>query len=183
MDPTSRVGTQYVAFLRGINVGGRTIKMEELRACFSDLGFKDVRTLLASGNVIFTSPSPDAQYLKTMIGDAIKRRFGYQVSIIIRRLDAITQLVASDPFKDIPVTPATRLYVSFLSKPVIPRIKLPYATDDEGLRILKVTDGEVLSVVTLTPATGTLDAMSILEGIFGKSITMRSWNTVCKLLK
>lgn len=62
---------EYAAFLRGVNVGGRVIKMAELKACFERVGFGDVRTFLQSGNVIFGSNSSEPAWRLQKVNPSI----------------------------------------------------------------------------------------------------------------
>jgi len=106
---------EYVAFLRGINVrGNNKTGIEELRQMFVSLGFASVKTVLASGNVIF-----ETQETKTGLAQAIEQKisksFGIDGSVILRTVDDIEALVGADPFKNIKVTPQTKLYVTFLA--------------------------------------------------------------------
>ena len=64
--------TRYVAFLRAINVGGRRVKMHHLRELFESLGFSNVETFIASGNVIFDSPAEDTRKLEQRIEDHLR---------------------------------------------------------------------------------------------------------------
>jgi uncharacterized protein (DUF1697 family) len=76
---------KYVAFLRGINVGGNNIiKMEDLRAEFEKMEFKLVKTYIQSGNVIFTSDSTDIQKLETTIEKGLAKKFSYDAKILVR---------------------------------------------------------------------------------------------------
>ena len=75
---------KYIAFLRAINVGGRTIKMDHLRTLFAQMGFADVATFIASGNVIFDSPETDTVVLERTIEDGLQDMLGYRVDTFIR---------------------------------------------------------------------------------------------------
>jgi uncharacterized protein (DUF1697 family) len=174
--------TKYVALLRGINVGGRTIKMDALREMFASLGYRNVKTLLASGNVVFEggTASPDA--VKTKIERAIAAEFGYQVHILLRSEKEIAALMKSAPFKGVKTTPKTRFYITFLSEKPKSNLKIPYASLGGGYVIRAVWPGHVESVLDLAKG-GTIDAMAILEKEFGKEITTRNWNTVEKIYK
>jgi uncharacterized protein (DUF1697 family) len=110
----------------------------------------------------------------------LKGTFGYEVSVILRATQEIQDLVDSIPFKDIKVTPQTRLYVTFLSEKPKSSLKVPYESPEKDFKIVRVTNGEVCSVLTLGSNRGTIDAMDILEKEFGKKITTRNWNTVIK---
>src|SRR5437773_6771078 len=95
--------TRYVAFLRGINVGGRKlIKMEALALMFRSAGLKNVRTHIASGNVIFASASANKAALTRKIEKALARELGYEVPVILRTLAELESLARRNPFKKQP---------------------------------------------------------------------------------
>lgn len=178
------VSVPYVAFLRGINVGGNTmIKMEELKRTFEALGCKDSKTVLASGNVIFTTSQIDAVVLTKKIEESLKKTFGFVITVILRTGAEMQTLIAANPFKNSTITPLTRLYVTFLSESHKSTIKTPYASPQKYFTILRITNTDVCSVVTLMPQLGTTDIMKTLEKEFGKRITTRSWNTILKIGK
>lgn len=175
---------EYVAFLRGINVGGhKKVVMEDLRQAFAGWGFQNVKTVLASGNVVFQSPMTSPGGLVPTIQDKIKETFGLEVSVILRTLPEIQGLVNASPFKEITVTPQTRLYVTLLSEKPESALKIPYESPEKDFQILRVSNSEVCSVLTLAPNSRTVDYMSILEKEFGKNITTRNWNTIVKIAK
>ena len=76
--------TVYIAFLRAINVGGRTVKMDRLRGLFEHLGYADVETFIASGNVIFQSPAEDTRALEQQIEAHLAASLGYEVATFVR---------------------------------------------------------------------------------------------------
>ena len=91
---------RYFAFLRGINVGGHRIKMGRLRELVEALGFAQVETFIASGNVIFSSASHDADAMEGRIGDHLHAALGYEVATRIRsqsELDAMAAFEPTDP--------------------------------------------------------------------------------------
>jgi uncharacterized protein (DUF1697 family) len=107
--------TRYVAFLRAINVGGHVVKMDHLRKLFEALGFSNVETFIASGNVIFDAPSTDARALEAKIERHLKQSLGYEVITFLRttaELAAVAQYKAFRP-TDLNVD-GTALYVAFL---------------------------------------------------------------------
>lgn len=158
---------RYVAFLRGINVGGNKIlKMDELKKAFESLGFKDVKTILASGNVIFEGGGRQL----TKIEDGLGRRFGFRIPVIARSFAELEAIAASDPFKG--VKPGTRLFVTFLAEK--PKRKA------EDPRILRATGSEIFAA--LGPDEKTTDYMAFLDKEFGKNTT-RNWNSIEKILK
>jgi uncharacterized protein (DUF1697 family) len=175
---------KYIAFLRGINVGGRKpVKMEYLRKTFAALGFQNVNTVLASGNVFFDTMEPRADALVKSIEEKLKQVFGHEIGVLVCSLKELQDLARLNPFKNVKVTPQTRLYVTFLSQKPKTRLKIPHESPGNDFRILRVSDREVCSVLTLSPSWGTTDSMAVLEREFGKKITTRNWNTIAKILE
>lgn len=177
--------TKYAAFLRGINVGGnKPVPMERLKKAVESLGFRNVKTLLASGNVLFEARSANADTLVKRIEEKLEQTFGHEIGTIVRTLEELQDLADLDPFKGIKVTPRTRLFVTFLSEKPKTRLKIPYVSPDKSFRILRLTDRDVCSV--LTPGrqwAKNLRQMDILEKEFGKKVTTRNWNTIVRVLK
>ncbi len=174
----------YAAFLRGINVGGnRVIKMADVVKALSGLGLREVKTVGASGNVTFAAAAADPDALVKSIEAGLQKAFGHAIPVIVRRLDHLRALIASEPFQRVKVTPETRLYVTFRATPGQPKtgLPIPYETPEKNFQILKVKPGEIFSVVDLAAGGTTIDAMGILEKEFGKNVTTRNWNTVKKL--
>ena len=88
---------KYIAFLRGINVGGHRVKMDRLRAIFAELGLKDVSTFIASGNVLFTTESGDADGLRERIESQLASQLGYEVPTFLRSPAELAAIVAFSP--------------------------------------------------------------------------------------
>ncbi len=182
MTPVNNSTTRFVAFLRGINVGGnKMIPMAKLKTMFESLGFTNVKTLLATGNILFDAPKSTPETLVTLIEKKIEATFRLHSHAIVRSLADIHALVDRDPFKHISVTPHTRLYITFLATKPKSSLKIPYMSPNKDFTILKVSDTEICSVLTLNPSTRSVDAMQVLEKEYGKHITTRNWNTVKKI--
>jgi uncharacterized protein (DUF1697 family) len=94
-----RAVPRYVAFLRAINVGGHVVKMDQLRTLFSGLGFSEVETFIASGNVIFVSPAKDARALERKIEAHLQKSLGYPVATFVRSLPELADVSNHDPFE------------------------------------------------------------------------------------
>ena len=127
---------RYVALLRGINVGGHRVKMDRLRELFGELGFSDVATFIASGNVIFSDESRDASTLEREIEAHLQRHLGYEVATFIRSPSELTAVAEREP-----VAPwgaggtDDSLYVVFLDAPADAELRARFgdlcgATDD-----------------------------------------------------
>ncbi|MFS8130846.1 MAG: DUF1697 domain-containing protein [Candidatus Dojkabacteria bacterium] len=173
----------YVALLRAINVGGNHIvRMEELRKAFKVAGYSNISTLLATGNVIFDSSNEDSEELTDSLEIFLKKRFGFEIPVLLRTMDSIKKLHVSDPFKGIKVTNETRLYVSFLSEPKKASIPIPYESEGGFFKILSATKEVVCSVLILTQEGDSTKLMNTIEKVYGKRVTTRNWNTIKKLV-
>jgi uncharacterized protein (DUF1697 family) len=114
--PKTSAPQRYVAFLRAINVGKRQVKMDALRKLFQAMGFGEVETFIASGNVIFTAPAQDTRALERRIEGELKQGLGFEVETFIRtpaELDAITRY---RPFGD--DADGHTMYVNFVYEPL-----------------------------------------------------------------
>lgn len=106
---------KYVAFLRAINVGGHVVKMDHLRGLFESLGFTEVATVIASGNVIFNSTSKSAQALEKKIESHLQEALGYEVLTFVRATGELNAIAEYRPFDDSEVEAAGNvLYIGFL---------------------------------------------------------------------
>lgn len=175
---------RHVAFLRGINVGGhKIVKLADLKAAFESLGYEGVKTVLASGNVVFGAPPAGAGGLAREIEAGLAKALGQQGAVVVRGIDELRCLAAAEPFRDVAVTPETRLYVTFLPEPLGPGTQPVGDSPDGNFRIVHATDSEICSVLTVTPDRRTVDLMGVLEARLGKRITTRNWNTLARILK
>lgn len=173
----------YAAFLRGINVGGNTlIKMEDLRKAFESYGYHNVKTLLASGNVLFEAPREKTMDLSQKITMKLRETFGREILVIVCSMADLRELETRQPFKDIEVAAHARSFITFISGNIKNR-DISSQSMHEGFQILNVSDGMVCSVLYEQPGTGTVELMSAIEKEFGKNVTTRSWNTIIRLLK
>lgn len=90
--------TRYVVLLRGVNVGGRTLRMADVRTALAEGGFPAARTVLASGNVLLDSPD-DAAQVGSAVESILTERFGYQAWVLVRSTEELAQVVADYPFE------------------------------------------------------------------------------------
>lgn len=106
---------RYVAFLRAINVGGHVVKMDPLRKMFESIGCSHVETVIASGNVIFDSPSKSAKALEKKIEDHLRKKLGYDVATFLRTPAELGEVVDYRPFKSAELDERGNvLYIGFL---------------------------------------------------------------------
>jgi len=105
---------RWVALLRGVNVGGHRVKMDELRGHFSDMGFEEVATHIASGNVIFSATEADAAALEPRIEEALEAALGWAAPTFIRTFEELQAAVDHDPEG---ATDEDTVYVGFMKSP------------------------------------------------------------------
>ncbi|OBG39645.1 DUF1697 domain-containing protein [Mycolicibacter heraklionensis] len=104
--------TRYALFLRGVNVGGVNLKMAEVAATLTAAGFAEVRTLLASGNVLLDSPAAAAKVRATAEA-ALRERFGYEAWVLVYEVETLRDIVAAYPFE--PEVADVHSYVTFVA--------------------------------------------------------------------
>jgi uncharacterized protein (DUF1697 family) len=173
------VPDRHVALLRGINVGkAKRIAMADLRALVEDLGYTGVRTLLNSGNVVFTAPGADPQDAARRIEDALRERTGVSSRVVVLTAREIADAVDAMPWRDEVLDPS-RLLVTVLYDPADRRKLEPLMHQDWGTDRLALA-GRVAYVWC---PDGVLQ--SKLPDATGKALrdaaTSRNWATMLKL--
>jgi uncharacterized protein (DUF1697 family) len=131
---------RYVAFLRGMNLGNRRIKNEELRRHFEAMGFEEVVTFRASGNVIFSTPKREAEAkLAARVAKELDERLGYDVPVFLRSAAELAAIAAHEPFgAKVVARSKGKVQVSFLQKKPTAAAKrkaLALAGDEDRLAI------------------------------------------------
>ncbi|WP_189349724.1 DUF1697 domain-containing protein [Zhihengliuella salsuginis] len=108
--------SDYAAFLRGINVSGRRIPMADLAECVAGAGVRDVRTVLATGNILFAADAPREE-VASRLASAIGGRFGFEARLFLKTLPEVAEIVAACPFArtDTHDGAALHTYVTFAS--------------------------------------------------------------------
>lgn len=110
---------QYIAFLRGINVGGHRVKMDRLRTHFTELGLRDVSTFIASGNVVFSTESDDVDGLRETIESHLVNQLGYEVATFLRSPAELAAIIAvNSPNPVMGNQSVSSHYVIFLDRPI-----------------------------------------------------------------
>ena len=151
--------TTYVALLRGIMPMNPNMKGEKLKAVFESLGFKNVATVIASGNVVFDSAIKDTSALEAKIEKALPAQLGFTSTTMVRSSDDLTRLIKKNPFKGIKDEKPNYLVVTFF----------------------KDKKKELYTVINLE-AGKTPDFMREMEKKHGKQITTRTWKTIGRIL-
>lgn len=175
---------RYVAFLRGMNLGNRRIKNDELRRHFEAMGFEEVATFRASGNVIFSTPKQEAEAkLATRVEAELDERLGYDVPVFLRSADELAAIATQEPFEaDAVAKSKGKLQVSFLKKKpsaAAQKKALALATDEdllaiEGRELYWLPNGGIsesdldLKATDAALGAGTLRTMGTVEQIAAK---------------
>lgn len=165
---------RYIALLRGVSP--MNAKMPELKRCFEDAGFGNVRTLLSSGNVAFDSPKRSELSLARKIEAAMAQTLDRSFWTVVRSASHLQALIEADPFASLRLPANAKKVVTFLREPPTARLALPM--EKNGARILAMHGLEILTAYT--PQPGNPAFMALLERTFGGEITTRTWDTVRK---
>ena len=150
-------------------------KMPALKAA----GFTDVKTVLGSGNVVFDARSSSEQLLQQKAEAAMQDRLGKAFMTIVRSIEQLRKVLATDPYKPFNVSPKAKRIVTFLRGRPTAKIKLPVELD--GARILALKDGEIFSAYLPNPKGPVF--MTLIDKTFGKDVTTRTWDTVAKVAR
>jgi uncharacterized protein (DUF1697 family) len=155
--------------------------MPELKQAFERTGFSDVRTVLASGNVVFNAAAASNAKLERAAEAAMTKHLGRAFVTIVRPIDALRALLESNPYAAYRLKPGSKRIVTFLkTKAKQPAgLELPLARD--GARILELRGAEIYSVYVPSPRGAAF--MTLIEKTFGKDVTTRTWETVTKVVK
>ncbi|HEY7098759.1 MAG TPA: DUF1697 domain-containing protein [Terriglobales bacterium] len=171
----------YVALLRGINVGGnKIVHMEPLRKELGAIGFRDVKTYVQSGNVIFKAPQQACDKLSKQIEEMVSKRFGLSPSVIVKRAEDICAAVKNNPFLKEKGADVTKFHVTFLSA-------VPHKEGLMKLRDLSFPPERfccVGSEIYLECPNGVGQSklpIQLFEKLLGVRATSRNWRTVNKL--
>ncbi|MDH6429185.1 MULTISPECIES: DUF1697 domain-containing protein [unclassified Paenibacillus] len=174
--------TTYIALLRGINVGGnKIIKMLDLKAMFQALGFANVRTYIQSGNVVFESDEGSVSLLRGVIERQIHEVFGFEVSVIIRTLAEMENVIANDPFQLSEPEEFKRWYVTFLPAEPSGEALDKLCTYENGPDKVRFVGREMYILYEVSVSQSSLFKVPF-DKILGMPITARNWNTVNKLV-
>ncbi len=172
----------YIAFLRGINVGGKNpIRMDVLCALFEKLKLRNVRTYIQCGNVLFDSASTDSRELAKLIERQINQTTGHEVTVILRTLTELDRLLKLNPFKAIGADQDVMLCVAFLSTGSKTKPSLPCVFAKERLELIAIRDRAAF-VVARRRANGWFGfPNNFVEKELQVSATTRQWSTLRKL--
>jgi uncharacterized protein (DUF1697 family) len=170
----------YIAFLRAINVGGHVVTMDRLKVLFQDLGFSDVATFIASGNVIFGSPIADAPALEEKIESHLLTSLGYKVATFIRTADEVAVLARYRPFAEADTKKTPTLVIGFLKNALAGSSKKLLVSMSSELDTLSTSGREIFWIGRNRQSESTFS-----NGVFEKRLslqaTFRGYATIVKL--
>lgn len=168
---------RFAALLRGVSP--MNCRMPALKAALEKAGFTNVKTVISSGNAVFSSRSTSEAALERRCEDAMDKHMGKTFMTIVRPVDELAELLERDPFASYTLPPGAKRNVTFLRAAPTIQPKLPM--DLRGARILALDDR--LAFTYYVPNMADPAFMVLIEKTFGKEITTRTWETVGRIVK
>ena len=174
---------KYVAFLRGINVGGKKlIKMEDLRRVVESIGLKSVRTFIASGNVLFETAQTNRDALTRKIEKKLLTAFGHDVPVVLQTIDELKDILRAGPFKKIKPGADVMMCVTLLAGEPKGSPKLPLQSVIENLEVLAIKNRAAF-ILCRRKKNGMFSfPNNFFEKEFGVTATTRQWNTINRIV-
>jgi uncharacterized protein (DUF1697 family) len=169
----------YVALFRGINVGGKNaLPMKELLSVLEDLGGRNVRTYIQSGNAVFVSPEKDTLRLSNKIRREIKKRRGFEPHVLLLEVDDMERAIRRNPFPEA-VTDPKVLHAGFLaSVPEKPNLRALESLKSDSERYQLI---DKVFYLHAPEGIGRSKLAAKVEKLLGVPMTDRNWRTVCTL--
>jgi uncharacterized protein (DUF1697 family) len=174
-----------VAFLRAINVGGRSVTMEHLRDIVARLDVEDVRTFIASGNVVFDASARSAGRLETAIEQALRSGLGYEVDTFVRTITALKAIARYEPFGDsgdLEEGVKANVYIGFVRAEIPAAVSKALAKCANDVDSFHVNGREVYWRST-RGVSGSTMTNARLEKVIGSPATFRNKNTIDRLVQ
>jgi uncharacterized protein (DUF1697 family) len=165
---------RYVAFLRGVSP--MNAKMSELKACFERAGFTEVKTVLATGNVVFNARAASEAALERKAEQAMQKELGRTFYTIVRSTGSLQELLKGDPYTPFRIPAEAKRVVTFLRDVPTNLPKLPIERD--GARVLTLQGRELYTAYVPNPSGPIF--MELITKNFGTHVTTRTWDTLKK---
>lgn len=154
-------------------------KMAELKKALELAGFKDVKTVISSGNAIFSAPKSSDKSLEQKIEKTLEKHLGRSFFTIVRSVNELNELIKTDPMVKFKLKSTMKVVVTFMRQKPTLKAKLPIETD--GARILAVEGRDAFTTYIKSEEGPAF--MVFIEKNLGKEITTRTWGTVNKIVK
>lgn len=172
---------KYVAFLRAINVGGHTVKMDQLRLLFEEMNFKNVETFIASGNVIFDATTRNTKSLEKKIESGLREGLGYEVATFIRSTSEIVNITRYQPFGNLELNREGQvLYIGFIADRPTDECCQKLQSFSTKVEELRVFEREVYWLHRRDIGESALSG-ALLEKTLGMKATLRNSNTIKRI--
>jgi len=141
-------------------------------------GFTDVKTVLSSGNVVFSARASSEASLERKAETAMKNELGRSFLTIVRSLDALRAILASDPYEAFRLSPGAKRVVTFLRKRPEVKLALPIELDARASCAWKAAMPSAPTCRAHGPV-----FMTLIEKTFGQEVTTRTWDTIKKVTR
>ena len=171
---------RFIAFLRAINVGGHTVKMDHLRRLFESLGFAGVETFIASGNVVFETTSKNAKTLERRIENRLREALGFEVATFLRTDAELAAIANYKPFRQSDLDAAAALNVAFLADKLDDKLKQKLMALRTDIDDFHVHEREIYWLCRKKQSESTF-SNAVLEKTLGRQSTLRGANTIKKI--
>jgi uncharacterized protein (DUF1697 family) len=172
----------YVSFLRGVNVGGKVLKMKELVELYRSIGLEDPRSYIQSGNILFNASEARREGLETELQQRVKDRLAFDVTVIIRTRPQLREIVECNPFTARAGLATKSLYVTLLERSV-QDMKAGDLPRDDKTYDEYVPAGTELYLYCPGGYGKTVYSNVYFERTLGMRATTRNWNTINRLLQ
>ena len=171
---------KYIAFLRAINVGGHTVKMDFLRHLFESLGYSNVETFIASGNIVFETTSKNAQVLERAIENRLREALGYEVATFIRTDKELAAIANYKPFSQSDLDGAVALNIAFLADGLDEKSSRKLMALRTDIDDFHIHEREIYWLCRKKQSESKI-SNAVLEKALGQRSTLRGVNTVKKM--
>ena len=171
---------RFIAFLRAINVGGHTVKMDYLRSIFESIGFSNVETFIASGNVIFESKAKDTKPLEKKIEQTLQKELGYEVATFIRTPIELAGIAKYQAFTPTEIAKSAALNIAFVANPIDATAKQKLLARQTDIDTFHVHDREIYWLCRQKQSDSKF-SNAVLEKAIGQPSTLRGFNTIEKM--
>ncbi len=152
------------------------LKMADLKRVCEGTGMTDVKTVLSSGNVVFSAPAKSEAGLVRQLEAAMSKDLGRTFFTVIRHAKALAELIQADPYGAFRLPANAKRVVTFLREP--PKAKPVLPLERDGVRVLTIRDREIFTAYLPNPRGPVF--MTMIEKTFGTDLTTRTWDTVRK---
>lgn len=173
--------TACVALLRGIAPMNPSMSNANLREVCEAVGLANVSTVISSGNVVFETDTDDLAAIESTLEEAWPEVLGFESTTIIRTRRELETLVELDPFRTLEHGPKSYLLVTFAKHP-LPRRAEAEPPSEPNCPFLPGTEREIFTITDTTTGRAP-NVMALVERLYGKELTSRTWLTVGRILK